>query len=34
MKGVKVDLGIPEDLWDTPSVEVSDLHRKVSNSAS
>lgn len=28
MKGVKVDLGIPEDLWDTPSVEVSDLHRK------
>uniref|UniRef100_A0A0L8HHL9 DUF3456 domain-containing protein n=1 Tax=Octopus bimaculoides TaxID=37653 RepID=A0A0L8HHL9_OCTBM len=27
-KGVKVDLGIPEDLWDTPSVEVSDLHRK------
>ncbi|GAB1598533.1 protein canopy 4-like [Argonauta hians] len=27
-KGVKVELGIPEDLWDTPSVEVSDLHRK------
>lgn len=27
-KGVKVDLGIPEELWDTPSAEVTDMHRK------
>ncbi|ELT99933.1 hypothetical protein CAPTEDRAFT_126523, partial [Capitella teleta] len=26
-KGVKVDLGIPYDLWDKPSAEVSKMHR-------
>ncbi|XP_034020918.1 protein canopy 4 [Thalassophryne amazonica] len=27
-KGVKVDLGMPYELWDEPSVEVSDLKRQ------
>lgn len=29
-KGVKVDLGIPYELWDTPSAEVTQLQREVS----
>ncbi|XP_021344330.1 protein canopy homolog 4-like, partial [Mizuhopecten yessoensis] len=29
-KGVKVDLGIPMEMWDTPSAEVTDMQRKVS----
>ena len=28
-KGVKVDLGIPHELWDKPSAEVTDLKNKV-----
>ena len=28
-KGVKVDLGLPYELWDEPSVEVSDLKKQV-----
>lgn len=28
-KGVKVDLGIPEDLWDKPSAEVTYLKTQV-----
>lgn len=28
-KGVKVDLGMPYELWDEPSVEVSDMKRQV-----
>lgn len=28
-KGVKVDLGIPYELWDTPSAEVTQLQREV-----
>jgi hypothetical protein len=28
-KGVKVELGIPYELWDTPSAEVTDMQRKV-----
>ena len=31
-KGVKVELGIPYDLWDKPSAEVSKMHRAVSTS--
>ncbi|OWF37882.1 protein canopy 4-like [Mizuhopecten yessoensis] len=27
-KGVKVDLGIPMEMWDTPSAEVTDMQRK------
>lgn len=27
-KGVKVDLGIPHDLWDSPSAEITDLKQK------
>lgn len=30
-KGVKVDLGIPYDLWDKPSAEVSQLKIQVEN---
>jgi hypothetical protein len=29
-KGVKVELGIPYELWDKPSAEVSKMHRAVS----
>lgn len=29
-KGVKVDLGMPYELWDEPSVEVSDMKKQVS----
>ena len=28
-KGVNVELGIPYDLWDTPSAGVAEMHRKV-----
>lgn len=28
-KGVKVDLGIPEDMWDEPSVEITLLKKQV-----
>lgn len=28
-KGVKVDLGLPYELWDEPSVEVSDMKKQV-----
>lgn len=28
-KGVKVELGIPYELWDEPSVEVSDMKKQV-----
>lgn len=28
-KGVKVDLGLPFELWDEPSVEVSDMKKQV-----
>ena len=28
-KGVKVDLGMPFELWDEPSVEVSDMKKQV-----
>lgn len=28
-KGVKVDLGMPYELWDEPSVEVSDMKKQV-----
>ena len=28
-KGVKVELGMPYDLWDKPSSEVSKMQRKV-----
>lgn len=28
-KGVKVELGLPYELWDEPSVEVADLKRQV-----
>ncbi|KTG46660.1 hypothetical protein cypCar_00005446 [Cyprinus carpio] len=28
-KGAKVELGIPYELWDEPSVEVADLKRQV-----
>ena len=28
-KGVKVDLGLPFELWDEPSVEVSDMKKRV-----
>ena len=28
-KGVKVELGIPPELWDAPSAEVTDMQRKV-----
>ena len=27
---MKVELGIPYELWDEPSVEVTDMNRKVS----
>ncbi|XP_060076092.1 protein canopy 4-like [Ylistrum balloti] len=27
-KGVKVDLGIPQEMWDSPSAEVTDMQRK------
>lgn len=30
-KGVKVELGIPEDLWDKPSAEVTHLKMQVSS---
>ena len=30
MKGVKVELGIPYDLWDKPSAEITKMHRAVS----
>jgi hypothetical protein len=30
-KGVKVELGIPYELWDKPSAEVSKMHRAVSD---
>jgi hypothetical protein len=30
-KGVKVELGIPYDLWDSPSAEVTKMQRKVSD---
>jgi len=29
-KGVNVELGIPYELWDKPSAEVSKMHRAVS----
>jgi len=29
-KGVQVELGIPYELWDKPSAEVSKMHRAVS----
>ena len=29
-KGVNVELGIPYELWDTPSAEVTQMQRKVS----
>ena len=29
-KGVQVELGIPYELWDRPSAEVSKMHRAVS----
>lgn len=32
-KGVKVELGVPFELWDEPSVEVADLKRQVIKSA-
>ena len=28
-KGVKVELGLPFELWDEPSVEVSDMKKQV-----
>lgn len=28
-KGVKVDLGLPLELWDEPSAEVSDMKKQV-----
>lgn len=28
-KGVKVDLGVPYELWDEPTVEVADMKRQV-----
>lgn len=28
-KGVKVDMGIPYELWDEPSVEVSEMKKQV-----
>lgn len=28
-KGVKVELGIPYELWDEPSVEVADMKKQV-----
>ena len=28
-KGVKVELGLPYELWDEPSVEVSDMKKQV-----
>jgi len=30
-KGVQVELGIPYELWDKPSAEVSKMHRSVSD---
>jgi len=30
-KGVQVELGIPYELWDRPSAEVSKMHRAVSH---
>ncbi|KAK3090124.1 hypothetical protein FSP39_009362 [Pinctada imbricata] len=32
-KGVKVELGIPYELWDEPSVEITDMQRKCNNMA-
>ena len=29
-RGVKVELGIPGDLWDTPSAEITNLKKHVS----
>jgi protein canopy 3/4 len=29
-RGVKVELGIPEDLWDAPSAEITNLKKYVS----
>lgn len=31
-KGVKVDLGLPYELWDEPSVEVTDMKKQVEKS--
>lgn len=31
-KGVKVELGIPYELWDEPSVEVADMKKQVKTS--
>lgn len=28
-KGVKVELGLPYELWDEPSVEVADMKKQV-----
>lgn len=28
-KGVKVDLGMPYELWDEPSVEVTEMKKQV-----
>lgn len=28
-KGVKVELGLPYELWDEPSVEVTDMKKQV-----
>lgn len=30
-RGVKVELGIPYDLWDTPSAEITNLKKYVKN---
>jgi len=30
-KGVKVDLGIPHEMWDKPSAEITDLKSKCEN---
>lgn len=31
-KGVKVELGLPFELWDEPSVEVTDMKKQVGGS--
>lgn len=31
-KGVKVELGLPFELWDEPSVEVTDMKKQVGRS--
>lgn len=30
-KGVKVELGVPYELWDEPSVEVAEMKRQVTH---